>query len=62
MVVRGYSLVAMRALLIVAVCLVAEPGLQMQGLEYLWHMGLAAPQIVRSSWTKDQTCVLYIGR
>ena len=30
--------------------------------QWLWHMGLVAPQHVGSSRTKDQTCVSYIGR
>ena len=30
--------------------------------QQLWHMGLVVPQHVRSSWTRDRTCVPCIGR
>ena len=30
--------------------------------QYLWHTGLVALQHVKSSWTRDRTHVLYIGR
>ena len=31
-------------------------------LQYLWRMGIATPRHMGSSWTRDQTCVPYIGR
>ena len=30
--------------------------------ERLCHMGLVAPQYVESCWTRDRSCILYIGR
>ena len=30
--------------------------------QQLWHMGLVAPWHVESSWTRDRTCVLCVGR
>ena len=36
-----------------------EMGMQLQ---YLWRMGIATPRHMGSSWTRDQTCVPYIGR
>ena len=37
------------------------PGPRAQA-QRLWCMGLVAPLLVRSSWTRDPTCVSCIGR
>ena len=42
--------------------LVAEHGLQVRGLQQLWHMDLVAPQHVGSSRTRDLTHVPCTGR
>ena len=49
----GYSL--LHGLLIVVVSLVAEHRLWGHRLQQLWCMGLVAPQLEGSSWTRDQT-------
>ena len=40
---------------------VVVPGLQSRG-SVVWHTGSATPWHVGSSWTRDQTCVPFIGR
>ena len=40
---------------------VAARGCQSTGL-VAGHVGLGAPRRVESSWARDGTCVLYIGR
>ena len=71
---RGYSFVAVRGLLIAVASLVAEHGLQVHGLQQLWHAasraqaqqmwhtGLVAPRHVGSSWIRAQTRIPCIGR
>ena len=59
---RSYSLVAVPGLFMVEVSLVAEHGLEIAWTQQLWYMGLAAPQHVGSSQTRDPTCVPCIGR
>ena len=61
---RGYSLVAVHKHLTVVTCLVAEPGLEgMQASAVVVHStGLIALQHVKSSRTRNGTCVLCTGR
>ena len=54
--------VAACRLLIAVASFVAEHRLQVQKLQQLWRVGLAARRHVGSSRTRDQTCVLCIGR
>ena len=66
--------VVVRGLLIAVAFLVVEHGLQVCGLQQLWHagsraqaqqlwrIGLVAPWHVGSSWTRDRTHVPCIGR
>ena len=57
-------------LLIVVASLVAEHGLwgeqasvaAASGAQWLWHMAIAAPRPVGSSWTRDRTPASCIGR
>ena len=58
-----------RGLLIAVASLVVEHGLQALWLagsgaqaQWLWRMGLVAPQHVGSSWTRARTHVSCIGR
>ena len=57
----GYSQVAVCRLLVVA-SLVAEHRLYAHGLQLLWHVGLVALWHVWSSWTRNRTCIPFIGR
>ena len=54
---RAFSLVVMLRLL-----LLQGLGSGARGLPWLWCLGLAIPQHVRSSGTKDQTCLSCFGR
>ena len=59
---RRLLLVAVRGLLIAVASLVADHGLQVCGLQQLWHTGLVAPWHVGSFRTRAQTHVPCIGR
>ena len=65
---QGLLFVVVCGLLIVAAPLVAEPRLQMHGLQELHRPGamvvalVALVKLVEFSWTRDQTCVPCIGR
>ena len=61
----------MHRLLIVVVSFVVEHGIYgtwasvvvaWAKAQYLWQTGLVALRHVGSSWTRDRTCVSYIGR
>jgi len=54
---RAFSLVVMLRLL-----LLQGLGSGARGLPWLWCLGLAIPQHVRSSGIKDQTCLSCFGR
>ena len=49
-------------LLTAAASPVGECRLSLCGLQELWHTGLVVPQHVESSWTRDPTHILCIGR
>ena len=61
-VASGGFFVTGRWLLTAVASLAAEHRLQVQGLQQLQVAGLAAPRRVESSWTRDWTAVLCIGR
>ena len=42
--------------------LLQSPGSRKRGLQQLWCLGLAAPQHVESSWTRDRTSVSCFSR
>ena len=48
----GYSLVAVRGLLVVGASLVQSVSSRGRGLQELWRSGLVAPQYVEASWTR----------
>ena len=58
---RGYFLVAIHGLLIVAVCPVVDHGTQGSGSVVVAHR-LSCPWHVESSWTRDRNCGPCIGR
>ena len=59
---RGYSLLAVRGLLIVVASLTARMGSGVRGPQQLWYTGLVAPWHVGSSQTREKTHVHSIGR
>ena len=59
---RGLLFIMVRGLLTVVASLVAEHGVSVRGLQWLWHTGLVALWHVGSSQTRARTRVPCIGR
>ena len=58
----GYTLFAVYGLLTAVAFLVREHRLRVHGIQWLQRTGSVVPWQTGSSWARDQTCVLCIGR